>query len=238
MKLKNLFHQGTPNSFSVDISELLDEEKYSFLVDKSIEKEYYFNDYTSLYQVQEAYKHFKIDKKQKDDIVPINEITARDIRKGADKARLLRSRDRRITCHFQGVTPARGWIKFLVTSQYTPGKKYTVYIKLKEAKNMKYFKEFKREDIIKLFLTGDLQLFCSCKDFQFRFKHMSWSMGYGLFKELRYPHIANPRLEGTVCKHCLACLAVLNMNGSRIAKAMKASKFFKKKMEEDEYANK
>jgi len=233
MKLKNLFHQDTPNSFSVDISELLDNAKYSFLVDKSIKKEYYFNDYNSLYQVQEAYKHFSINNKETEDIVPINEITARDIRKGADRARLLRSRDRRIICNFVGVTPARGWIKFSVTSQYVPGKRYTVYIKLKEAKSMKYFKEFKKDDIIKLFLTGDLQVFCSCNDFRYRMKYQAWNMGYGLFKELRYPHIANPKLEGTVCKHCLACLAILNMNGSRISKAMKSSKFFKKKMEED-----
>ena len=234
MRPKISYPHATQSSFSVDIDELLDSSSLSFLIDKSVKKDFYYNDYLTEYQVNEARKQFSISQ-VKEHIVPINEMTAKEIRRGADAARLARSKDKRIVCNFVGVTDARGWIKFLVSSQYTVGKKYTVYIKLKEASDMKYFKEFKKQEIIRLFLNGDLQVWCACPDFKYRMKHQAWAMGYGLFKELRYPHIANPGLTGSVCKHCLACLRVLNMNWSGIGKKMINSKFFKRKYEDDEY---
>lgn len=237
MKPKTSYRQDTPNSFSVDIDELLDSEKLSFLIDKSVKRGFYYMDFISESKIASARKALSVNVKESQEIVPINEMTAKEIRAGADKARLQRSRDKRIICRFQGVTNARGWIKFDVTSQYTVGKHYTVYIKLKEASDMKYFKEFKKQDIIRLFLSGDLQIYCSCPDFRYRYRHMAWSMGYGLFKELRYPHTANPGLVGSTCKHCLATLQVLNLNWMSISKAMQKSTFFKRKYEDEEYMN-
>ena len=64
---------------------------------------------------------------------------------------------------------------------------------------------------------------------------MGTQMGYGIFRENRFPKIRNPKLEGTVCKHLLCVLSVLNTNWASIARDMKRSKFFKRKYEDDEY---
>lgn len=242
MESKISLHRGTQNSYLIDIDELLDDNRISFLVDKTVKRDYYYTDFISEAHVVLSKKKYSINVKEniesrQEETVPINEMTAKEIRAGADVARIQRSKDKRIVCKFLGVTNARGWIKFDVTSQYTPGKHYAVHIKLKEANSLKYFKEFRKQDIIRLFLTGDIQLNCSCPDFRYRMKYQAWQMGYGLYKELRFPHIVNPRLTGSVCKHCLAVLRVLNFNYTAIAKAMSNSKFFKKKMEDKEYQN-
>jgi hypothetical protein len=234
MKQEISFHLGIPNSYVVDLESLISNDKYSFLLDNSVKNEYYFNDYITESSVRKAIKEYskKSKKKKKNKQVPINEMTAKELIAGADSARLHRSRDKRIICRFEKVMPVRGWIVFDVTSQYTPGKHYKVYVKMKEANDMKYFKEFKKHEIIRLFLKGDLRIECSCPDFRYRYRYMAWQMGYGLYKELRYPHIVNPQLKGSVCKHCLAVLRVLQFNASSIAKAMKNSKYFKKRVED------
>ena len=230
-------NRGTLNSSYLDLDELLDSSDMSFLIDKSVKKDFYYSDYVSIHQVSEARKLFSRKEDLGKKLVPINEMTSREILAGADAARLSRSRDKRIICRFETVTNARGWLRFDVTSQFSKGKHYKVHVKLKEANDLKYFKEFKKQDIIRLFLSGDLQINCSCKDFRYRMKYQAWQMGYGLFKELRYPHIANPGLTGSVCKHCLAVLRVMQWNVPQITKKMVNSKFFKKKIEDEDYMN-
>lgn len=161
----------------------------------------------------------------------INEETRMDILRGADDTRLKKSNS--LVCYFLGVSDSKGWLRFKVMSQTVPGKYYTVYIKLKDAKDIKYFKDFKKRDIVRLLLNGNLSLFCSCKDFRYRHKYQAYQLGYGLFKEIRYPHIANPKLVGTTCKHCLVVLKYLNLQWLAISKAMQASKFFKNKYEDN-----
>lgn len=237
MKQRNLSPQGTLNLSYLNIDDLLDNPNFSFLIDKSVKREFYYADYVNENQVAKARKELSTNRDDENKIVPINEMTAKEIRAGADAARLQRSRDKRIICRFETVTNARGWIRFDVTSQYTPGKHYKVHIKLKEANDIKYFKEFKKHEIIRLFLSGDLQINCTCPDFKYRFRYMAHQLGYSLFKEMRYPRIRNPRLEGTVCKHCLATLQVLSFNSQSISKKMINSKFFKRKYEDEEYMN-
>ena len=222
---RNSLYQGI-QSFS--INDLLNDEKLSFLIDKSLPREYYHNDF-----LLESYLRNHTHDIESQKILPINEMTLKEIRAGADAARLRRSKDSRITCHFQGVTSSQGLLKFMVTSQYTPGLKYMVHIKLKEAKDIKYFKEFNKRDIIRLLLSGDLQINCACPDFRYRFRYQAWKMGYGLYREVRYPKIANQKLVGSVCKHCLAVFRVLHFNTAQIAKAFTNSKFFKKKYKEE-----
>jgi hypothetical protein len=232
------YPQGTLNLSYLNIDDLLDNPNLSFLIDKSVKREFYYADYVNESQVANARKSLSVKSGIiKPEIVPINEMTAKEIRAGADVARLQRSRDKRIVCRFETVTNAKGWIRFDVTSQFTPGKHYKVHIKLKEADDIKYFKEFKKNEIIRLFLTGDLQINCTCPDFRYRFRYMAHQLGYSLFKEMRFPHIRNPRLEGTVCKHCLAVLQILQFNSQAISSKMVKSKFFKQKYEDEEYMN-
>ena len=213
--LRSSLQIGTPNSCEFDLDEVLDNPKLQFLIgeDKSV----YYED-----EDRHSYKYGLI-----------TEATRKEILRDADPARKQRSK--KLITQYISVTNARGWIKFKTTSQYTKGKYYTQYIKLKEAKDMKYFKEFSKRDIIRLFLAGDLQVFCQCNDFRFRYKYLTYHKGFGLFKEMRYPKIRNPFLQGTVCKHLICVLTYMGMNYMRIYKDMVKSKFFKKKAQlEDE----
>lgn len=231
MSVRGLYKNGIQNSYKFDMEELVNDKAlpFHFLVDENDKERYYQDFVTDAQCMCYRCKSFKSKK-----IVPINEASRKELISGADAARLARSK--KLTTKYIGVTNSRGWITFKTNSQYTPGKKYTQYIKLNEAKDMKYFKEFNKRDIVRLFLSGDLSVWCSCPDFKYHgFKYMGYQMGYGIYKENRYPKIRNPRLEGTVCKHLLCVLAVLNMNWSTIAKDMQRSKFFKRKYEDEEY---
>lgn len=215
------------NAFQVDIDEIIQNPKIAEFADKD----------TSVYEQEfitesQAYQ-FRRTQDKKPEIVPINEATRKEILKEAEFKRRLRAK--KLTCRYCGVTGQRGWIKFLTNSQYTPGKKYIQYIKLKEASDMKKFKEFKPREIIRLFLNGDLQIYCQCKDFQYRQKYVAWGLGFGLFKEARFPKKTNPTLEGGLCKHLIAVLNVMMMNHMAIERDMLKSKFFSRKYQDEEY---
>lgn len=66
---------------------------------------------------------------------------------------------------------------------------------------------------------------------------MAYNLGYGIQKETRFPKIRNPQLEGSVCKHLIVVLKVVQMNWSSIARDMSKSKFFRRKMDDAEYFN-
>lgn len=214
------------NIFQADIEELASDSKNSFLVDKDTSAyEYDFISESQAYQ----FRHPSVKK----EVVPINEATRKEILKEAEFKRKLRAK--KLTCRYVGVTNDRGWIKFITNSQYTPGKKYFQYIKLAEAKDMKKFKDFKPREIIRLFLSGDLQCYCSCADYKYRQKYVAWGLGFGIFKELRFPRKTNPSLEGGVCKHLIAVLNIMMMNHMAIERDMLKSKFFKRKSQDAEY---
>ena len=230
MSVRGLSKRGMSNFYNVDLEELVNDKSlpFSYLVEK--DKDSYYEDFLNESHARSwRIGHTNTEK----EIEPINEATRKELISGADAAR--KARAKKLTVRYKGITNSRGWITFQTNSQYTPGKKYTQYIKLNEAKDMKYFKEFKKRDIIRLFLSGDLSVYCSCPDFKYRQKYMAYNLGYGIFKEMRYPKIRNPHLEGTVCKHLLAVLSVLNMNWTSIARDMQRSKFFKRKYEDKEY---
>jgi hypothetical protein len=217
----------TGNTFQIDLDESLNNPKLKPFIDQD----------TSVYEQEfisesQAYQ-FRQDKNKPQEIIPINEATRKEILKEAEFKRKLRAK--KLTCRYCGVTSARGWIKFQTNSQYTPGIKYTQYIKLAEAKDMKYFKEFKPREIIRLFLNGDLQVWCSCPDHKYRQKYLAWNLGFGLFKETRFPKKTNPNLEGGICKHLIAVLNILMMNHMAIERDMLKSKFFKRKSQDEEY---
>lgn len=234
---ENLLPKGMVNSYNGDIicdmEELLEGEKslpVDFLVDYS-NKEHYYEDF--LHESSARQFDMNIRKKKPVKMVPINEMTQKEILRGADYKR--RARAKKLTTKYIGVTPKKGWIKFMTYSQYLPGVKYIQYIELKEAKDIKYFKEFKKQDIIRLFMQGDIRIFCQCPDFRYRFSYMTYQMGYGLKKENRFPKIVNPNLEGSCCKHLIVVLSSLMFNWSKIAKDMRKTKFFNINYSEDDY---
>lgn len=216
-----------------DLEELLEDTEalpVSFLVDYE-NKEHYYEDFLNE-SVARAFD-LKNKKKSPQKMVPINEMTQREILRGVDSKRLERSK--KLTTKYIGVTPKKGWIKFITNSQYLPGVKYIQYIELAEAKDIKYFKEFKKQDIIRLFMSGDIKLFCSCPDFKYRHAYQAYQMGYGIRKENRFPKIVNRNLEGSCCKHLIVVLSSIMFNWSSIAKDMRRTKFFNIRYNEDDY---
>ena len=232
MNVKGLSRKGTAICYDIDLGEMLSDSTslpFNYMLSK--DKDIYFEDFLNESQIRNFYR-----KKQQKEVVPLNEATGKELLKNADYAR--KQRAKKLTTRYAGVTNSNGWIRFVTNSQYTPGKKYIQYVKLAEAKDMKYFKDFNKRDIVRLFLSGDLQVYCSCPDFKYHgFKYMGYQMGYGLFKENRFPKVRNPNLEGSVCKHLICVLSVLGTNWTSIAKDMQKTKFFKRKYEDEEYMN-
>jgi hypothetical protein len=236
MSVAGLSQRGTAGSYDVDLEEMLNDTSlpFSYLLEHdkqgNIRTDVYYQDFLNENQI----RGYRRSRKENKEIVPINEASRRELLDGADYAR--KQRAKKLHTRYMGVSQHRGWITFQTNSQYTPGIKYTQYVKINDAKDMKYFKEFNKRDIIRLFLSGDLSVHCTCPDYKFRgFKYMGYQMGYGIFKEMRYPKIRNPHLEGTVCKHLICVLGVLTTNWMSIAKDMQKTKFFKRKYEDEEY---
>lgn len=225
---KSISRRGTVNSYyDVNLEDLLKDTNLPFSVLPKEEKEIYYEDFDS---VVEARK-FRFDRDHKTgEMEPINEASKAELIKDAEKKRKERSTHLRV--YYQGVMNTKGWIRFKTTSQYTPGKFYTQYIRLDESKNFKDFKEFKKRDIVRLFMFGDISVHCNCPDYKFRgYKYMGKQMGYGIFAENRFPKIRNPKLIGTVCKHLIAVLGVFGNNWSSIARDMIKTKYWKKRYE-------
>jgi hypothetical protein len=165
--------------------------------------------------------------------VELYEAFVKELIKGADSGRKARSKFIRI--FYKGVLKTKGWIQFNTPSQYTPGKKYYQYVKLLDIKDIDNLKDLKKKDIIRLLLAGNVSCYCSCPDFLYKgFKYMGYNMGYGVYKEMRYPKIKNPNLEGTVCKHMLAVLQVLSLHWLSIHRDMTDSYYWKNRYKEGE----
>ena len=219
--------KGTKNSYS--IGEILEGWRKSSnpllkFVDEDISV--YEEEFNT---VSEAMK-FRDRKSEK---VLITEDTQKQLLKRAEAKRKVRAKT--IKTYYSGVANTKGWITYHTPSQTRRGVKYVQYIKLKEAKDAKYFKEFKEQDIIRLLLlSGDLQVYCSCPDFKYRgYKYMGYTQGYGMFRELRYPKVRNPKLEGSICKHLIAVLNNVGFNWNVIAKEMRKTKYWKTRMRDN-----
>lgn len=225
------------NTFYVNMDDILENDKNIIkktFISSLEDKDRYRYDFIAESNITRyLYKH---NHRENTEYQIINEATYKELIKRSDIKR--KERAKHLVTHYQGVASSKGWITFLTNSQYTPNIKYTQYIELKEASDMKYFKEFKKRDIIRLFMGGDIKVWCSCPDFKYRYKYMAMHKGYGIFGENRFPKIRNPNLSGAVCKHLLCVFSVMGANWTSIARDMEKSKFFKKKYEDEEYMKK
>jgi hypothetical protein len=81
------------------------------------------------------------------------------------------------------------------------------------------------ETKLRLALKGDIKVYCNCGDFLFGgFAFISWNSGYGTNKETRFPHIRNPKIKGTVCKHLTYLLLNIDKYIPRILKDVEKSR--------------
>lgn len=215
MTLKNLLQKGTRDSFNLDLEDILNEEylPFSFLIDKNRDARYY-EDFLTKYQAIAFDNRYDKLLKEGKSLQSINEATKKELLSGAESKR--KARAKKLTTTYKGVNND-GCIEFVTNSQYTPNKKYQQKIKLNDVKDIKALKDFKKSEITRLLLDGDLSVYCSCEDFLYKgYKYMAWNMGYGLDKENRFPKIKNPNLEGTICKHLIAVLSVMSFNNNKI----------------------
>ena len=215
MSSRNLLQRDTRNSFSLDLGDVLSEHlPFSFLVDTDRDARYY-EDFMTKYQAIAFDNRYDSYIKEGIDVRVINEATKKELLSGADSAR--KKRAKKLITKYKGVNND-GCVEFMTNSQYTPNKKYQQLIKLNDVKDISALKEFKKSEITRLLLNGDLSVYCSCEDFLYKgYKYMAWNMGYGLDKENRFPKIKNPNLEGTICKHLIAVLTVIMFNNAKIS---------------------
>jgi hypothetical protein len=163
-----------------------------------------------------------------DSMSPIFEETYKQLRASMEKGRFARSKN--MPSYYKGVMNTKGWIKFVTPSQFNRGKYYTQYIKLLDIKDLDALKDLKKKDAINLLLSGNIAVYCNCPDFLYKgYKYMAFNMGYGMFREMRFPKVKNPNLEGTVCKHVGTVLQVYMMNMSDIYRDLMKSDYFNKK---------
>lgn len=162
----------------------------------------------------------------------ILEYTSKQLLHGAEKKR--KQRAKHLTTRYMGINPNRGWIRFVTHSQYTPSIKYTQYIELSESKDIKYFKEFKPRDIVRLLLSGDIRVSCTCPDFKYRYSYKAYKNKYGLKRENRFPKVRNPKLNHTICKHLIVVLSVLGSNWMVISRDMVKTRYFRKRYSEED----
>lgn len=164
-------------------------------------------------------------------IHPVFEAGWRELRDGTEYKRLQRSR--KLSTKYMGIMNTRGWITFQTRSQFTRGKHYNQYIKLLDMKDIESVRDLNKRDIMRLMLAGDLSVHCTCPDFQYSgAKYMAYQMGYGIYKENRFPKIRNPRLEGSVCKHLALVLSAFMMNWTKIYRDMTRTKYFKSRYDD------
>ena len=143
--------------FEVDLDSIISDKNDPIapLIDEN--KEVYYEEFIT---ESEALKWRNSNKRIVEKYQHINEETYKNLVQMSDAKR--KARAKKLKTRYLGVTPGRGWIKFSTESQRIRGKYYTQYIKLAEAKDMKYFKEFNSREIVRLFMSGDVQVYCSC----------------------------------------------------------------------------
>lgn len=128
--------------------------------------------------------------------------------------RASRVKSQKLQIKYIGVEK-KGYIRFRCSSGTTKGKSYVITLRLKdfeEASNLIIDgRKIKDKEVMQLALSGDIELSCECLDFRYRFAYLSYTKGYGLLKETRYPKVQNRNLQGTTCKHCIAVLNAVPM---------------------------
>jgi len=146
------------------------------------------------------------------------EVTSHHLRSKAEKK--VKVRSQKISSKFAGL---RGNILyFLSLSATIPGKKWKQQIDLVELPKHLEKPGGIWKKVVKA-LDGDIRIRCDCPAFKY------WGYWYigGVFdyligkKTRRNPHIRNPSLKGTVCKHLNNVLSILKSNTPEIVQAIK-----------------
>lgn len=154
-------------------------------------------------------------------IKKLYEKSYKELYKIFDKKRIERSK--KCKARYVGVLKD-GTIRFEVNSATIKGKYYNVDIKLKDLDEAKKLiidnKPLNTTQVLQLALSGDIEVYCTCPDFKYRFAYIAFNNKYGFFKETRFPKIRNPQMQGCACKHTYSALKVMPMYFANIQSDM------------------
>lgn len=111
-----------------------------------------------------------------------------------------------------------------------PPTTYNVKVKLVEYADIDGEEDLSVGDKVRLALSGDLAISCSCPAFRYwGYEYIVSQLEAIVGKEQTiFPKVRNPKLEGVMCKHCYHALSYLGMQWSRIAKDIKEKNFIKR----------
>lgn len=136
----------------------------------------------------------------------LREWTLKAIQKKQERKKILKSKTCRVLYFGIRETTEKHYftIYFKCIDAAGSGRKHLSRIVLEDyPKYLETYKTLKPDEILKkALLEGNVRLHCTCEDFQFSgLNYISTVRNYGLTKELRFPHIRNPELKGSLCKH-------------------------------------
>ena len=128
----------------------------------------------------------------------------------ADEDRVKRSENLNVSYRKTKFRHKKKYVKtitFDVDSENS-NKKYQVYIQIPDYKIISKLRKESISDKFELVIEdGDINIHCTCPDFLYKgYEYMANQLGYSIEDEHRFPNIRNPKLKGTLCKHCLAVL--------------------------------
>jgi hypothetical protein len=139
---------------------------------------------------------------------------ADDLFTSSEERRQMRSE--RIQIEYAGMSHRVGTkriktLRFYAVDPEGSQKTHVVKVRIPDYKVVSRLKKMNTEDKIKYAVSaGDIEVFCDCRDFLYRYKYIAYIGDYGIEAETRPPDITNPNLEGALCKHILSVFSQID----------------------------
>lgn len=125
-----------------------------------------------------------------------------DLEKGTEKKRAKRGQ--RSNSRYIGVNPKTHTAFFKTKDPQGSGQEWEQHVRFPDYTDVgRLKKDITTKEKVQLALkAGEVKVYCDCPDFIYGgHQYMAHADGYGTRKEVRFPDLNNPNLEGTVCKH-------------------------------------
>lgn len=163
------------------------------------------------------------------------ESTAREFIDKAKAEPKRQTRSKEYKSVYKGITVTRNGdvnATFEVSRLDGEGMSYTDHINIPGLATA-FSKKAKISTIFDSYRSSDIKVYCSCKDFQYRFVH--WLSASGEYNDVGNPDhkialsdapdVTNPKNDiGPFCKHLRVSVGVLGANSTEIFKALKSAK--------------
>lgn len=110
-----------------------------------------------------------------------------------------------------------------------PPTNYTVKVKLVEYPDIEDDEDLTVSEKVRLAIAGDILISCTCPAYlYFGYKYILTQVDANeADPENRFPKIKNPKLHGSMCKHCYTAVKSFPMNWTKIAKDISNKKFLR-----------